>query len=422
MAEKSVPLTLPIQLMTMPRQFDTVFNGKIYVGKVDTDPTAEVNRIPVYQEAEDNTLVPIAQPIDINAGGYPVVGGQVVKLVVTEDYAIAVNDRLGAQAFYFPRCSGPYVLKVFHNQTLHGDGTEADPLGIELSKNAGNLLEIRDDGLYYGTSATDDLLNLYVDTVSGDDENIGSRAEPLKTLNEALKRTPWDKTNNIHLHAGQTFTLDINVQVNACTRNFHVYADPYVDGDKVPETSPENPVYYYWSASGLSRPTIKAKIEYHDDSHIANEYNIWVGSGGTITFNGIILDVVPSNDDENAAYTAFNAAPLYGDSTSAVNFFGCVMVTKVQGENQYKWVAIAGFSDGNMPSVNLCRCLFLSGDYFMDLSTNAAKVIVRDEWPQEFTVPYQKGNLVQATKDGKMDGIVKGPNGEPRNLMINFVI
>ncbi|WP_040465464.1 phage tailspike protein [Erwinia tracheiphila] len=219
----------------MPRQFSTVFNGKIYVGKLDTDPTAETNRVTVYQEGENGTLTPIAQPISINAGGYPVISGQVVKLVVTQDYSIAVYDQFDAQAFYFPRCSGPYVLKVFHDQTLHGDGTEADPLGVKLSGNSGNLLEIRDDGLYYGTSASDDLLNLYVDTVNGSDDNIGSREKPLKTLNEALTRTPANKSNTIHLHSGQTFILDVQTSIVGCIRLIMPYDDPYIDGNKVPD-------------------------------------------------------------------------------------------------------------------------------------------------------------------------------------------
>lgn len=188
MSNSAIPLALPVEHYTMPRQFSTVFNGKIYVGKPDTDPTAETNRVTVYQEEENGTLTPIAQPISINAGGYPVISGQIVKLVVTQDYSIAVYDQLGAQAFYFPRCSGPYILNVYHDQTLHGTGTESDPLGVQLSADEGNLLEIRDDGLYYGTSASDDLLNLYVDTVNGSDDNIGSREKPLKTLNEALTR------------------------------------------------------------------------------------------------------------------------------------------------------------------------------------------------------------------------------------------
>lgn len=422
MSQTNVPLRLPVELMTMPRQFVTVFNGKIYVGKVDTDPTAEVNRIPVYQEAEDNTLVPIEQPIDINAGGYPVVGGQVVKLVVTQDYAIAVHDRLGAQAYYFPRCAGPYILKIFHDQTLHGDGTEADPLGVNLSNNTGNLLEIRDDGLYYGVNASDDLLNLYVDAVAGDDTAKGTKEQPLKTLNEALRRTPQDKSNTIHLHAGQTFILDIYAYIVGCSRVITPYADPYVDGDKVPPVSAENPVYYPWAAKGLARPTIKSKVNYDSSNNVATAHTLWVKSGGILELQGIIMDAVPGNDDQQPTWPQFNSAIIYGDATSGVNLFGCTFVTKTKTGEQFEWVAFSGYSDGGIPSVNLSRCLHLSGDFYGILLNCPAKIFVTDAWPGEYGVPYQTGNIAAATTAGKLRDIVRGPNDEPRNLITNVVV
>ncbi|MFC0141573.1 phage tailspike protein [Erwinia mallotivora] len=67
MAENAITISLPVERYTMPRQFSTIFNGKIYVGLPDTDPTAEDNRIAVYLEGEDSALTPIAQPVSINA-------------------------------------------------------------------------------------------------------------------------------------------------------------------------------------------------------------------------------------------------------------------------------------------------------------------------------------------------------------------
>ncbi len=424
MSQTNVPLRLPVELMTMPRQFESVFNGNIYVGKVDTDPTAPINQITVYHEAENSELIPIAQPISINAGGYPVVNGQVVKLVVTEDYAIAVYDRLGAEAFYFPRCSGPYVLKVFHDQTLHGDGTEADPLGVQLSEDDGNLLEIRDDGLFYGTNAADHLLNLYVDAEAGDDTNIGSREEPLKTLAEAIKRTPNNKSNTIHLHAGQTFVLDVGTDmfIIGCTRVITPYADPYVDGDKVPKPSPEDPAYYPWAARDLARPTIKTKVNYNDVTRVFVVGTLWPKEGGKLEIQGVILDAVPVNDDQQPNYVAFNQAMIYGDATAGVNLFGCVLVSKSVVGEQYLWGVFSGYSDGGIPSVNMSRCMHLTGDYYAMLLACPAKIFATDDWPAPGTVPYLEANIIPATKNGKLRDIIRGPNGEPRNLVSNIVV
>ncbi|MFC0141572.1 phage tailspike protein [Erwinia mallotivora] len=226
--------------------------------------------------------------------GYPVVDGQVVKLVVTQDYSIAVYDQLDAQAFYFPRCSGPYVLNVYHDQTLTGTGTESDPLGVQLSAGAGNLLEIRDDGLYYATSATDDLLNLYVDTENGSDENTGTREKPLLTLNEALTRTPANKSNTIHLRAGQTFVLDVSTDITGCSRIITPYDDPYIDGDQVPDPTPETASYVGYATRDLARPTIKARLYFLSDVEYFTPYGIQISEGGTLTLQGLIIIRCPT--------------------------------------------------------------------------------------------------------------------------------
>lgn len=77
-------------------------NGKIYIGKIDTDPTIPSNQIPVYLENEDGTHVPVTQPLSINAGGYPTYNGQMAKFVTVQGHSMAVYDAYGVQQYYFP--------------------------------------------------------------------------------------------------------------------------------------------------------------------------------------------------------------------------------------------------------------------------------------------------------------------------------
>lgn len=93
---------MPSQLFTLARSFKALANGKIYIGQIDTDPTIPSNQIQVYLENEDGTHVPVAQPIIINAGGYPVYNGQIAKFVTVQGHAMAVYDSYNAQQFYFP--------------------------------------------------------------------------------------------------------------------------------------------------------------------------------------------------------------------------------------------------------------------------------------------------------------------------------
>lgn len=98
----NVVVGMPSQLFTMARSFKAVANGRIYIGKIDTDPTIPENQIQVYLENEDGSHVPMAQPIMINAGGYPIYGGQIAKFVTVQGHSMAIYDAYGSQQFYFP--------------------------------------------------------------------------------------------------------------------------------------------------------------------------------------------------------------------------------------------------------------------------------------------------------------------------------
>lgn len=98
----NVVVSQPSQLFTLARSFKANADGKIYIGKIDTDPVNPENRIQVYVENEDGSHVPVSQPIIINAAGYPVYNGQIAKFVTVQGHSMAVYDAYGAQQFYFP--------------------------------------------------------------------------------------------------------------------------------------------------------------------------------------------------------------------------------------------------------------------------------------------------------------------------------
>ncbi|HFP2063095.1 TPA: phage head-binding domain-containing protein, partial [Escherichia coli] len=98
----NVVVSQPSQLFTLARSFKANANGKIYIGKIDTDPVSPENQIQVYVENEDGSHVPVSQPIIINAAGYPVYNGQIAKFVTVQGHSMAVYDAYGTQQFYFP--------------------------------------------------------------------------------------------------------------------------------------------------------------------------------------------------------------------------------------------------------------------------------------------------------------------------------
>lgn len=143
----NVIVSMPSQLFTMARSFKAVANGKIYIGKIDTDPVNTENQIPVYVENEDGSHVPVSQPIIINAAGYPVYNGQIAKFVTVQGHSMAVYDAYGSQQFYFPNVLkyDPDQLSVMLNLSwLRGMngflGGEVYPNKIGIDAKIGDLI------------------------------------------------------------------------------------------------------------------------------------------------------------------------------------------------------------------------------------------------------------------------------------------
>jgi len=145
----NVVVSMPSQLFTAARSFKALANGKIYIGKIDTDPTIPENQIQVYIENEEGSLVPVPQPIVINAGGFPVYNGQVVKFVAKDSHSMAVYDSYNAQQFYFNKRS-QYTLGSFIDDLANIDsnvliaGIKAKDISFttSLSKNLNTATKI----------------------------------------------------------------------------------------------------------------------------------------------------------------------------------------------------------------------------------------------------------------------------------------
>ena len=99
----NVVVSQPAQLFTLARSFKANANGKVYIGQIDTDPVNPANQIQVYIDPEDGSdPIPVAQPLIINSGGYPVYNGQIAKFVTVQGHSMAVYDAYGSQQFYYP--------------------------------------------------------------------------------------------------------------------------------------------------------------------------------------------------------------------------------------------------------------------------------------------------------------------------------
>ncbi|HBE5972406.1 TPA: hypothetical protein KMD92_004653 [Escherichia coli] len=151
---------MPAQLFTLARSFKANANGKIYLGLPDTDPTIPANQIPVYIESETGDLIPTAQPIVINAGGYPVYNGQISKFVTVQNYSMAVYDAYGSQQFYFPDIA-KYDPDKLRQQLESSSGADIVMTGSApfIVRSVGDILKDIPTNKYFGAKCdgvTDD--------------------------------------------------------------------------------------------------------------------------------------------------------------------------------------------------------------------------------------------------------------------------
>lgn len=54
----NVVVSMPSQLFTLARSFKAAANGRVYIGKIDTDPTIPENQVQVYLETKTARMFP----------------------------------------------------------------------------------------------------------------------------------------------------------------------------------------------------------------------------------------------------------------------------------------------------------------------------------------------------------------------------
>ncbi|MCP4989839.1 MAG: hypothetical protein GY928_28410 [Colwellia sp.] len=120
-----------------------IYNGFIYVGKVDTDPLIEANRVRVYYIDENEQEVDLTQPIKTNSSGFPVVSetnSTVIQVRTDSDYSVKVLSRNGTQEWYIPKASSlSPVISINHNDTLNRNAPNAHQASAISLDNGGNV-------------------------------------------------------------------------------------------------------------------------------------------------------------------------------------------------------------------------------------------------------------------------------------------
>lgn len=231
--------------------------------------------------------------------------------------------------------------------TIEGNGKNKG-LAVKVSSDSGNRLKVRDNGLYYGIEAEEKTRTLYVDSENGDDDNEGSKSNPLRTLKKALNTNDPGENYTIYLHEGQEFELHSSDK-DFSGQSFTVY--PY--GTSVDYTRENNPpgTIHWRRSKELNRPTIKIIADQRNTggSVVSTVMQTTDGSSKVVTFNGVRFDTT---------YKAPDDAPLlgkqggaFGRSGESINLLFCGCEFNLGDE-------IYLISCGGSSSIDLDACTF----------------------------------------------------------------
>lgn len=332
----NVIVSMPSQLFTMARSFKAVANGKIYIGKIDTDPVNPENQIQVYVENEDGSHVPVSQPIIINAAGYPVYNGQIAKFVTVQGHSMAVYDAYGAQQFYFPN-----VLKYDPDQFSNIANSKFELSYFEkmqgVSFESGATITTRNQALKFNTEDSYYMWNGALPKV------IPTASTPSGTGGVGI--SSWVKLDDatVRFSTGLSYTTtDI---INALNDVGKAQAFGYVEvpstGLSVPRECVLSAIGQFISAAG----NIKSNSKYFHKTGNETVFLEAVSGGIPNATVDAIMYLDPSRTVDNiyAQKTTIKDVALQGDESSP-NEFGIYILQG--GLNTFKNIDVFGCKYG----------------------------------------------------------------------------
>ncbi len=177
-----------------------------------------------------------------------------------------------------------------------------------VSNGAGNLIQLRTDGVYYGIQPPPNFANQYVSSVSGNDSNAGTIGSPLRTIRKAISNLPDGTMGDIYLKAGETFytypdnptdyfnTLTLNQTTTAIVAmdigNRIITIRPYNDtpiDDINAYNIANNTGYDAYIAAETNWPIVVANISQTTDSSAILSIPFSIGVNGSLGFLACIV-------------------------------------------------------------------------------------------------------------------------------------
>lgn len=187
---------------------------------------------------------------------------------------------------------------------------------VLLSQDETNLLQHRDDGLYFGYQPEHNIANLFVAN-SGDDGNDGSRERPLKTLEkvkELLKDSPT--TYTVWLHEGDTFHIPQKFYKPYASIIIRPYGS---QSDTIyPPYTRDDAFFRGYMAKEFNRPILVADVKLLDNLYERSSLSFI-----NIQVFGCHIKVNNAITDDNGITSGLYAGIFTADNT--VTLSGCIL-------------------------------------------------------------------------------------------------
>lgn len=210
---------------------------------------------------------------------------------------------------------------VADQRTIVGDGHDR-ALRVQLSARADNKLQVVKDGLYIGETMEQPFL--YV-TRDGNDENIGTREKPMRTLDAALSRVKNTYTGRFYIHLKENEVFDvIDSHYMAGTLEFRTYGP--VSDTQFPHRKRENAYYRGYSAVNYPRPTIRFITRAVPEEMLTKRG--YIEAAEEIVVLGMKLESYDKVENDNPTYSGSFKGTL---NAKTINLAGAILREATKG-------------------------------------------------------------------------------------------
>lgn len=211
---------------------------------------------------------------------------------------------------------------ITDGKSVTGNGKDKE-LAVQLSKRSDNKIQLVEDGLYIGEQTEQQ--DYYVSTSEGNDDNIGTREKPMRTLDATLNRIKPTFTGRIRIHLKENEVFDvIDGHYMEGVLEFCTYGS--VSDAQYPASKPESRYYRGWAAVNYPRPTIRFLTRVYPEELLVRRG--YITAAKEVNVYGIKLESYDKVENDSPAYSGYFIGVF---NSKEINLHGVILREATKG-------------------------------------------------------------------------------------------